>query len=42
VSDLAFAPDGRLYIADGGHIRVDRNGVIHTIAGSGCGEVVIT
>jgi hypothetical protein len=31
-----FAPDGRLYIADGGRVRVvGRDGVIHTIAGDG-------
>jgi hypothetical protein len=43
VSDLAFAPDGRLYIADGGHIRVvERNGVIHTVAGSGRGRPLQT
>jgi hypothetical protein len=36
VSDLVFAPDGTLYIADGGRIRaVTRDGVIHTIAGNG-------
>ena len=35
ISDLAFAPDGRLYVADGGHVRVsERNGgrPLHTIA----------
>jgi len=36
VSDLALGPDGTLYIADGGRIRmVSRDGVIRTIAGSG-------
>lgn len=36
VSDLAVAPDGALYIADGPRIRmVDRDGVIRTIAGTG-------
>jgi len=36
VSDLAVAPDGTLYIADGGRVRtVAPNGVIHTVAGSG-------
>jgi len=39
VSDLAFARDGTLYIADGGHVRsVRRDGVIRTIAGSGRGR----
>ncbi len=39
ISDLAFASDGRLYIADGGHVRiVGRDGVIRTIAGSGRGR----
>ena len=43
VSDLAFAPDGRLYIADGGHVRVvERSGVIHTVAGSGRGRPLQT
>ena len=36
VSDLAFATDGTLYIADGGRVRtVSRDGVIRTIAGDG-------
>ena len=36
VSDLVFAPDGTLYIADGGRVRtVSRDGVIRTIAGDG-------
>jgi len=36
VSDLSFAPDGALYVADGGRVRViGRNGVIRTIAGDG-------
>jgi hypothetical protein len=36
VTDLVFAPDGALYIADGGRVRVvGRDGVIHTIAGDG-------
>ena len=36
VFDLAVAPDGTLYIADGGRVRtVSRDGVIRTIAGSG-------
>ena len=36
VFGLAAAPDGTLYIADGGRVRtVSRNGVITTIAGSG-------
>ena len=36
VTDLAVAPDGTLYIADGDRIRVvSRDGVIRTIAGSG-------
>ena len=35
-SDLAVAPDGTLYIADGGRVRtVGRDGVIRTIAGDG-------
>jgi hypothetical protein len=43
ISDLAFAPDGRLYVADGGHVRVvERNGVIHTVAGSGRGRPLQT
>jgi hypothetical protein len=43
ISDLAFAPDGRLYVADGGHVRVvERNGVIHTVAGSGHGRPLQT
>jgi len=36
VFDLAVAPDGTLYIADGGRVRtVTRNGMIRTIAGNG-------
>jgi hypothetical protein len=36
VFDLAVAPDGTLYIADGGRVRtVTPSGVIRTIAGSG-------
>jgi hypothetical protein len=36
ISDLAVAPDGTLYIADGGRIRmVNRDGVVRTLAGSG-------
>lgn len=36
VSDLVFASDGTLYIADAGRIRaINRDGVIHTIAGNG-------
>jgi len=36
VTDLAFAPNGDLYLADGGRIRVvDHEGTIHSIAGNG-------
>jgi sugar lactone lactonase YvrE len=36
VFDLAVAPDGTLYIADGGRVRtVTRNGMIRTIVGNG-------
>jgi hypothetical protein len=36
VSDLVFAPDGTLYLADGGRVRtIGRDGVIRTIAGDG-------
>ncbi len=36
VSDLMFGPNGSLYIADGGRVRVvSRDGVIRTIAGDG-------
>jgi hypothetical protein len=36
VSDMAFAPDGDLYLADGGRVRViDRAGTIRTVAGDG-------
>ena len=36
VSDMAFAPNGDLYLADGGRVRViDRAGTIRTIAGDG-------
>lgn len=39
ISDLAFAPDGTLYIADAGWVRaVARNGTIRTIAGNGRAE----
>jgi hypothetical protein len=35
-SDMAFAPNGDLYVADGGRVRVvDRQGTIETIAGNG-------
>jgi hypothetical protein len=43
ISDLAFAPDGALYIADSGRVRVvSRDGVIHTIAGDGRAPRMIT
>lgn len=43
VSDLVFAPDGSLYIADGGRVRaVSRDGVIRTIAGDGRAPRMIT
>lgn len=43
VSDLVFAPDGTLYIADGGRVRtVSRDGVIRTIAGNGQPRRTIT
>jgi sugar lactone lactonase YvrE len=36
VSDIAFAPNGNLYVADGSRVRiVERDGVIHTVAGDG-------
>lgn len=36
VSDMSFAPNGDLYLADGGRVRVvDREGTIRTIAGDG-------
>jgi hypothetical protein len=36
ITDLAVAPDGTLYIADGARVRmVGRNGVIRTVAGDG-------
>ena len=36
VTDLAVAPDGALYIADGARVRmIGRNGVIRTVAGDG-------
>jgi hypothetical protein len=36
VSDMAFAPNGDLYLADGGRVRVvDRAGTVRTIAGDG-------
>jgi len=39
ISDLAFAPDGTLYIADAGWVRaVGHNGEIRTIAGDGRAE----
>jgi hypothetical protein len=39
VTDLAFAPGGALYVADGGRVReVTPNGVIRTIAGNGRGS----
>jgi hypothetical protein len=39
VFDLAFAPDGTLYIADGGRVRVvTPDGIIRTIAGNGRGH----
>jgi hypothetical protein len=38
VSELAFAPNGSLYIVDGGRVRViSRDGLIRTIAGNGIG-----
>jgi hypothetical protein len=43
VSDITFAPNGDLYIADGGRVRVvDRQGTIRTIAGEGAGHSVGT
>jgi hypothetical protein len=43
VSDLAFAPDGMLYIADSGRVRtVSRDGVIRTIAGDGRDSAPLT
>lgn len=43
ISDLALAPDGSLYIADGGRVRVvSRDGVIRTIAGDGRGGPAVT
>lgn len=39
VSDITFAPNGDLYIADGGRVRVvDGRGTIRTIAGDGDGQ----
>jgi hypothetical protein len=36
ISDLTFSPAGRLYVADGGRVRViNPNGTVHTIAGNG-------
>jgi hypothetical protein len=36
VSDMAFGPNGELYVADGGRVQVvDHQGVIQTIAGDG-------
>lgn len=36
VAAIAFAPNGDLYLADGGRVRwVDRSGIIHTLAGTG-------
>jgi len=43
VSDLVFAPDGSLYIADGGRVRVvSRDGMIHTVAGDGRAPRMLT
>jgi hypothetical protein len=43
ISDLAFAPDGALYIADGGRVRVvTPGGVIRTLAGDGRAPRMIT
>jgi hypothetical protein len=43
VSDLVFAPNGALYIADGGRVRVvSRDGVIRTIAGDGRAPRMLT
>lgn len=43
ISDLEFAPDGTLYIADSGRVRtVSRDGVIRTIAGDGRGSPPLT
>ena len=42
VSDIAFAPDGALYMADGGRVRtVGANGVIRTVAGNGAPAHVV-
>jgi WD40 repeat protein len=36
VSDIAFAPNGDLYIADGGRVRaIDGNGIIYAVVGDG-------
>jgi len=36
VSDMAFAPNGDLYLADAGRVRmIDRQGAIETVAGDG-------
>jgi hypothetical protein len=36
VTDMAFAPNGDLYIADGARVRViTQNGIIHTVVGNG-------
>jgi len=36
VSDITFAPDGKLYLADDGRVRgVDSHGVIQTVVGNG-------
>ena len=43
VSDLVFAPDGTLYVADGGRVRtISPDGVIRTIAGNGHSPRTIT
>jgi hypothetical protein len=43
ISDLAFAPDGALYIADSGRVRVvSPDGVIQTLAGDGRAPRMIT
>jgi hypothetical protein len=43
ISDLAFAADGTLYVADSGRVRtISPDGVIRTIAGDGRGGVPLT